>query len=85
MIASQNFRYLKTRALSLLTINCKMESQKHATRFDIRYDTYSGLWGHKPMRELGFECDFVNLILWSRASPDYASQAAGMTQSFDLA
>src|SRR5215210_3169675 len=61
MIDRQNFRYLKKRALSLLTINCKMESQKHATRFDVRYDIYSGLWGHKPMKELGFECDFVKL------------------------
>src|SRR3954452_10379726 len=38
-----------------------MESQKHATRFDVRYDTYSALWRHKPMKELGFECDFVKL------------------------
>src|ERR1700712_4071004 len=61
MIAIGNFRYLQTRALSFLTITRKMESQKHATRFDIRYDTYSGLWCHKPMKELGFECDFVKL------------------------
>src|SRR4051812_19942515 len=38
-----------------------MEAQKHASRFDLRYDTYSGLWCHKPMKELGFECDFVKL------------------------
>jgi hypothetical protein len=47
----------------LLTINCKMESQKRATRFDVRYDIYSGLWCHKPMKELGFECDYVKLTL----------------------
>src|SRR3954469_4882853 len=61
MIAIGNFRYLQTRALSFLTITCKMESQKHAARFDLRYDIYSGLWCHKPMKELGFECDFVKL------------------------
>jgi hypothetical protein len=61
MIAKRNFRYLQTRELSFLTINCKMESQKHATRFDVRYDIYSGLWCHKPLEELGFECDFVKL------------------------
>src|SRR3954451_9761230 len=61
MIARRNFRYLQTRALSFLAINCKMESQKHATRFDLRYDIYSGLWCHKPMKKLGFECDFVKL------------------------
>src|SRR4051812_40471830 len=61
MIVRRNFCYLQTRALSFLTINCKMESQKHATRFDLRYDSYSGLWCHKPMKELGFECDFVKL------------------------
>jgi hypothetical protein len=38
-----------------------MESQKHTTRFDTRYDTYAALWRHKPMKELGFECDFVKL------------------------
>jgi hypothetical protein len=38
-----------------------MESQKHATRFGIKYDIYSALWRHKPMKELGFECDFVKL------------------------
>ena len=42
-----------------MTINCQIEPQKHATRFDLRYDIYSGLWCHKPMKELGFECDFV--------------------------
>src|SRR3954471_24004053 len=61
MIAIGNFRYLQTGALSFLTITCKMKSQKHASRFDLRYDTYSGLWCHKPMKELGFECDFVKL------------------------
>jgi hypothetical protein len=61
MIAIRTFRYLYTRALSFLTITCKMESQKHASRFDLRYDTYSGLWCHKPMKELGFECDFVKV------------------------
>src|SRR3954471_4065602 len=61
MIARRNFRYSQTRALSFLAINCKMEPQKHATRFDLRYDIYSGLWCHKPMKELGFECDFVKL------------------------
>src|SRR3954452_14795430 len=61
MIAIRTFRYLYTRALSFLTITCKMESQKHASRFDLRYDIYSGLWCHKPMKELGFECDFVKL------------------------
>src|SRR3954471_20679168 len=62
MIARRNFRYSQTRALSFLAINCKMEPQKHATRFDLRYDIYSGLWCHKPMKELGFECDFVKLV-----------------------
>src|SRR4051812_34435089 len=62
MIAIRTFRYLYTRALSFLTITCKMESQKHASRFDLRYNTYSGLWCHKPMKELGFECDFVKLV-----------------------
>ena len=62
MIAIGNFRYLQTGELSFLTITCKMESQKHASRFDLRYDTYSGLWCHKPMKELGFECDFVKLM-----------------------
>src|ERR1700712_3273694 len=61
MIAIRSFRFLYTRALSFLTITCKMESQKHASRFDLRYGTYSGLWCHKPMKELGFECDFVKL------------------------
>src|SRR3954466_12568956 len=61
MIAIRTFCYLYTRALSFLTITCKMESQKHASRFDVRYDTYSGLWCHKPMKELGFECDFVKI------------------------
>src|SRR3954471_4952309 len=61
MIAIGNFRYLQTGALSFLTITCKMKSQKHASRFDLRYDTYSGLWCHKPVKELGFECDFVKL------------------------
>jgi hypothetical protein len=27
--------------LSFLTIKCEMESQKHATRFDVKYNTYS--------------------------------------------
>src|SRR3954470_6542475 len=63
MIAIGNFRYLQTGALSFLTITCKMKSQKHASRFDLRYDTYSGLWCHKPMKELGFECDFVKVVL----------------------
>src|SRR6195952_5565716 len=62
MIAIRSFRFLYTRALSFLTITCKMESQKHASRFDLRYDTYSGLWCHKPMKELGFECDFVKVV-----------------------
>src|SRR4051812_41624655 len=39
-----------------------MESQKHAIRFDHRYDTYSGLWCHKPLEKLGFGYDFVKLI-----------------------
>src|ERR1700712_4028923 len=71
MIAIRTFRYLYTRTLSFLTITCKMESQKHASRFDLRYDTYSGLWCHKPMKELGFECDFVKVA----ASPNHPATA----------
>src|SRR3954447_20932223 len=74
MIAIGNFRYLQTRALSFLTITCKMESQKHASRFDLRYDTYSGLWCHKPMKELGLECDFVKI---GNDNPHRAGRQAG--------
>src|SRR3954470_1181357 len=70
MIAIGNFRYLQTGALSFLTITCKMKSQKHASRFDLRYDIYSGLWCHKPMKELGFECDFVKLSRLSNCPTD---------------
>src|SRR3954469_15512498 len=78
MIARRNFRYLQTRALSFLTINCKIESQKHATRFGFRYDTYSGLWCHKPMKELGFECDFVKLIPQRERKPEGSGCGAGL-------
>ncbi len=61
IVVRRKFRYLHTRVLSSLTIKCQIKPQKHATRSDLRYDSYSGLWYHKPMKELGFECDFVKL------------------------
>src|SRR3954470_8272648 len=85
MIAIGNFRYLQTGALSFLTITCKMKSQKHASRFDLRYDTYSGLWCHKPMKELGFECDFVKLDRVALyGSVDLTKDRAGLRRAREL-